>query len=471
MHFKFKKNSEELYDIQCKLVSYSFDNTKWSCLYSGLGIIKPMTKKEVALLSSIKEYNEDVDFVLQNYVPVACIYEKGIPIFALPSKEILNPGKYMWDDKHHKKNLSIEAQAYAILSLCYSIELIGDDSPMEKYMLLKTSKMIYDFVSTYLRNDEGLYVDGTDKSKLTEPNKKIKLEDKKFKINNQIIMFEALLYLHRISSNETHSKLDEKCSYRGDNENYKLEASNILEYIEKNIDLFLEQSTKELSNTISSIARSLSFSFIETLKPNMLMLLSQLCAELHARVKITGEVEKSSTDSISASLTTQVKVNSALSEGYLLTGIEHFRKSAIKINQSLLDFYDPSNSIFYECMLSDISYSIADITDLIIALMLNYRLTADKETLFIIKEIYYNIFEKHQLVQSIAASSIKINEEQIELNDMLPQMNDLNKAPVFMKNIKFERNNPDILPKVSKFFSSKYGLYSSYMFLYYMNEV
>jgi hypothetical protein len=467
MHFKLKNKLEELYEIQLKLVNDSLNNIKWSCLYSGLGIINPLTKKEIQEILSNNENNEELNFYLKNYVPLSCIYESGIPNFSTPSKEILNPGKFMWDDKHHKRILTVEAQAYAILSLCYSLELVNQDDNFEIYMLNKTSKMIYDFVSTYLRNDDGLYVDGFDKSKITDKNKKIKLDDKKLKPESQILMLEALLYLHKISNCQDSSEPNKKQKSWSRYEIYSLEAENLFNYINASFDLLIDLPTKELSNIISSICRCYTITCLGSIKPDLYMLVIKLSAELNTRVRISGEIEKDCLDKKTASLLTHFKATSALLEGFAITGLTVFKENALNIYKSTLDLYDTNLSLFHECNVNDINFNIADISEMIKALLLCHKFSDDANSTILIKQIYCNILGKMGIIQSSIEG--QVNDELDEQESYLQKMNKIDKPPVFLKNFKMNLSKSDLELKISKYFNSRYSLYASYILLYYLN--
>jgi hypothetical protein len=464
MDFKINNIYEDLEDIQFKLINFSIDNIKWSCIFSGMGIINPLTEKEIDSISKIFDSNENTKLLLSNYVPIQCIYNKGNPSFTEPPPEILNPGMYMWDFSSFNKNLSIEAQSYAILCLCNVANLYYRTNTSEGYIMIKTARRFYDFMSTYLRNADGLFVSGQDKTKNFDKKLKIKIDDEDTNLFVQIIAFEAILNLHNLTSKETYREYHtSKSKY------YLMEALNLFKYLYDNYNLFLDLNTKELSQCVSSLTRCVNIIDNNELNDNIKFIVSHLCAELEARVKITGEVEKDCEDTTNASLITHFRASTAMLEGYQLTNLNNFMNTAINISTTLQDLYDSSIGLFVTGNHKSINYSISDVSEIIKYFILLKYISNNSYSLSILKEFYHYSIEKTSIIQAIAKNTIKIQDTDYFLEDNIPLMDEINKAPVFLKNFKLKLSKKTIEFETSKFFCSESSLYASYMLLYYLN--
>jgi hypothetical protein len=66
LYYHLKYSSEELTDIAHKLSYVSLKNIEWSCLYSGMGIIHPLSEKEIKKLLQNQNTKESINELASN---------------------------------------------------------------------------------------------------------------------------------------------------------------------------------------------------------------------------------------------------------------------------------------------------------------------------------------------------------------------------------------------------------------------
>lgn len=456
--------SENISEIKCMLTNLSIDNLKWSCLFSGMGIITPLTQKDIEHFTKLSPEGSSIEQLLSYYTPLNCIYSKGRPIFAMPPSEIINPGKYMWDFKSFSKKLDLSTQAFAILSLCTAAEILYETNRIEGALMVKSACMIYDFLSTYLRNYDGLYVSGEDKTKGFEKEYDIEIDEKESNPIDQIYVLEAALYLYRLTSDQ-----EKKGYYTSKNQKYYNDAESLIDYIYENHKAYMVLDTRDISMSISSLSRCSHIASHHPFTENIILLICFLSAELETRVEITGEVKKGLDEASNASMLTHFRAGSALLEGYAGSELERFMHASVRIYSNLMDFYNSANGVFDEGNSNQINYSIRDIAEIIKNLLLHNMVCDNEQSVLTLKEFYNSAIEKSGIIQSIVKSTISFNDIDIFINSNLPLMDEINKAPVFLKDYKIKIGKKSSLPEVSKSFHSMYSLYSCYTFLYYLN--
>ena len=465
MSLQFSNVNENIYDIRSKLNNFSLNNIMWSSLFSGMGIINPLTEKDVERFFKLNKSDNNTKDLLSNYVPIKCIYAKGHPIFVNPPVEILNPGKYMWDFDSFDRSISLSAQAFLILDLCIAAELLYESSITDGLIALKSARLIYDFISTYLRNEDGLFVNGVDKTKDFEKDLKIKISSKKVNLYEQILVFEASLYLHNVSCDEYYKEYKTSKS-----ETFINEALSLFDYIHNNYQLLFDLSTKDIALSISSLSRCCSITADTKLKENLRFLIFNLMCELEARIVITGEVKDDLDRDVTSSVISHFKVYSAMLEGFMQIGVEKFKDIAERIYNTILDLYDPALGLFLMKDYNHISYTISDIAEIIKSFLLNEMIYKNSNSLETLRSFYDFSIDRSGIVQSIVKKIINSNSMDIILGEHIPLMDEINKAPIFLKNLKFKISKKNTTYEISKSYNSLYGLYASYLFLFYFNK-
>jgi hypothetical protein len=464
LYYHLKYSSEELTDIAHKLSYVSLKNIEWSCLYSGMGIIHPLSEKEIKKLLQNQNTKESINELASNVNLLKCIYKKGKPIFSTPPDDVPNKGRYMWDFNSFNKTILCNSQAFAILSLCKAAEILIPSNKPLSMLMIKNAEIYFDFASTYLRNEEGLFISVEDKSKNTNFDElKLKPCQKESKLIDQVFMHEALVTLYYTVSKD---EFKEFCSQ--DSIKYLDHARALFHYIFENYYMIYELTSKEISLCISSLSRCCAVENNHEQVVNYNHIIALLCAELESRIKITGEVEKSFNNSSPASLVTHFRVASAFMEGFVQTNIEKFKDISFMIMNYLNDLYDVSTGLFIQGDDNKLSCSIRGIAEMLKCLWLHCLLfKGDQKTIDTIYSLYKASVEESGIIQCIPEKTILLNDNNIVFTDTIPLAHDVNKAPVFMRSFKINFKKASAC-SASKHFNSLYSLYSSYLFLNYI---
>lgn len=459
MSYYIKNPKNELLDILLKLSYISYNNVKWSCLYSGAGILHILSDKELRRISHKFKDRSGVRESLKDVALLKCIYKKGKPIFSVPPDEILNPGSYMWDYASFNKIITPSSQAMGILALLKSAEINYEDDSLASYLMVSSAENYYDFLTTYLRNDSGLFVSVENKTKYIQDELKIKIDQKEAKLLEQVFVHEAFLHLYKTTSNEKFKEF-----YDSKNDKYYAESKCLFTFIFENYNHLLEASTKDISYTISSLSRCCKLNTDTQQTINYQHLIALLCAELESRIKINGEIEKSITDSTPASIVTHFRAASALLHGYMETNIDKFKDLAHLIYSYLSDLYDSSLGLYLQGDYNKLKYSIRDIADVFTSLLNYYYIFKDDSIVKTLEDFYASAVESSGILESIASSEDVYLGNNINFNNLIPLSSDTGRAPVFLKSFRMNFKKTTTV-NISKHFNSFYSLYASYLFL------
>lgn len=429
-----------------------------------MGILHILSHKELKKFSLDQEMSQENKDFFKNMVVLKCIYKKGKPTFAKAPEAILNPGEYMWDFNSFEKLILPSSQAFAILSLVNSAKILSNTNPFLSNIMIKNAEIYYNFTTTYLRNDDGLFVQAENKTKFLNDDLKIKISTDEPRLIDQIFMHEACLHLSDIASNKS---IKTNLKLNADSNIYLSEARNILNYINENIEEISELNTKHLSQCISSLTRCCSVERDQQQLINLQHIVATLCAEIESRIKISGEVERGYNDYLTASTMTHIRTTSALIEGYLETGIVKFKEMAIRVFNFLEDLYDESICLFIKNDSNIFDYSIKDISEIIKTLFLLYNITDENKYAKMLSNFYYASIEKTDIVQSFSSEDKLFDLSKTSFPESIANTEACGKAPVFLKNFTLTFKKISSCT-ASKYFNSYYSLYSCYHFLYYL---
>lgn len=304
-----------------------------------------------------------------------------------------------------------------------------------------------------MKNQEGLFIEVKDKTKYTEEKIEIKPSKSKVKLHNQVFIYQSILYIIKLYNNPVYKKYAKEINI----ERYKVEADNIFEFIYNSTDDFISISSKNLSYVISSLHNCMCVDE-DIYKHNKYKeIITLLCDELTNRIKATGEVEKGENNFTPVSFYTNVRCSNALLEGYLSTGLDKFLECANRIYKYISLYYNPSLSLFIKNYEDKVSISIRDIADILKLLYLQYKIYSDNKIIERFLDLYSVAIKNSGIVQN---QTLATN----DWNDYFQNLNINNKPPVFLKGIRINIKNNNLI-KPSKYFNSFYALYSSYLFL------
>lgn len=460
----FKEIGNDFEDMSLKLLSMSMDTIKWGCLYSGAGIIHSLPKKELKESFLNIDTIDSSNDIYNDLILLKCIYKKAKPEISNIPQETSEHTNYSWTPKSFNKVISPSTQSYAILALCTMAKLLYGEDTMLGTILVKSAEIFYDFLSTYLRNTDGLFISVEDKTKSFNDDIKIKPCQKDSRLIDQLWVFEALLCLYN-----TTSKSELKEYFNSNNSRYINEARSIFNYIQENYHDLLELTSKQISLSISSLVRCCKYDADTAQLINYNQLIALLCAELESRINVTGELEKSYDNPNPASFITHFRGASALMEGSVETGIKKFEWLSLRIFNYLKDLFDYSIGLFVTGDTSELNYSIRDIAEILKGLCLYYSINKSDKILRIIDDFYKSSVEKSGIIPSTSKREFNFKNRSILIPDTIPLLSDYNIIPVFLKSFRFMFKKGQTYA-ASKYFNSNYALYSSYLFLNYFSS-
>lgn len=149
-------NSLNETNVKNQLFHFSKESLKFLSLYSEFGItIKPKDLR-------IKNISTDDINILENISPLLCIYKKS------DGKVVLDGDKIRLNEDSFKKDILIRSNAFLTLSLLELCEYYRNTNNEDLQALgeiyFAITKQQLDFYASYMRNEEGLFIDKKDVS-------------------------------------------------------------------------------------------------------------------------------------------------------------------------------------------------------------------------------------------------------------------------------------------------------------------
>lgn len=422
-----------------ELFHLSKESLKHIVLNSKCGIVIPLEDLKDNSFS-----NNDINIV-KEFSPLLCIYKKA------DSKFIDEYGKLVWNEEKFKKEVTPSSNAFMTLCLLELLDyyknfenICGDKYLYYKlYMSICRNQLL--FYASYLRNPEGVFVNKIDSTETFSENIVFEDKNKKFKFSDQAL-FMAAYY---------------KYSCYGDkySEDFKKFSLDILRmFLEFKDDLYT-LSLEELNK----ICFSLNIFYHYSKDENAKLLLLDVCDLLLNKYENTALDElKKPVEEKSLLFINLICINKFMP-------VIKFQELSQKIFHDLIKLYDENLGIFY--------YSTEDkkntFSSLEIMLYLNCLLI--QATIKDFKEynsILHNIF-KYQLVNSgvvlswpeapnlddverykdFSLKSDDLLEEQYFIMPNISTPENTQYAPIFVKNIEFNKKKECFKQKKLSFYS------------------
>ncbi|MCC5418226.1 hypothetical protein LMP40_11370, partial [Clostridium botulinum] len=196
-------------------------------LHSNCGICMPFSELKLK-----HDFADPKNF--SSCTPLLCVYKKANP------KLINSNKKLTWNDGKFKKEVNILGNSFMVLSLLQLIEYYEQfkdkDKNLYSYTKLynKLCKKQLEFFATYLRNEEGVFVNKLDASDNILSDINFKEKNKKFNFSNQCFLMCAYYGTSLLDK-------DDYCS------NYKDFSLDILNMFLEYKDELYTLSTDEIS--------------------------------------------------------------------------------------------------------------------------------------------------------------------------------------------------------------------------------
>lgn len=359
-------NTLKVEDIYSQINFLAKESLNHIILRSKCGICIPF--KELKLKNK-DQLNFDQ---FQSKFPLLCIYKKANP------KLITSNDKLMWNEDKFKKEVNILGNSLMTLSLLELIEYYKQFKDKNKnlysYSKLysKLCKKQLEFFATYLRNEEGIFVDKTDTSDSIIGKINFKEKNKKFNYGNQALLMAAYYGTSLLDDDEYSS-------------NYKTFSLDIL-------NMFLEFKNELYTLSLDEISRTclgLNIFYKYSKNEESKMLLLDLSEFLLEKYKELNNLYKD--DNIEISCLTYLNFMFL----YKNIGILKFKQQANYIYENLLNLYsDDLNMFLKESDNKEVKFTCAELMLYLLILLINYKNTDEKNKNTLIE------FYKNQLIDS-----------------------------------------------------------------------
>lgn len=358
-------------NIKSQLFHLSKEGIKLLTLSSKCGITIPPKELKLKNIPNI-----DIN-IINSFSPLLCIYKKANP------KLINDGGKFHFEEDTIKKEVIISANAYMTLSLLELSEYYKTfkDIDNRKYLLcplyLAIAKNQLDFYASYLRNEEGVFVDKKDVTDSII--RDVKFEDKKknFKFSDQALLM-AAYYKYSCLCDDKHSEV------------YRAFSLDILNMFIRYKNTLYDSSFEELSKLCFAFNIFYEYSKL----PEAQIILWDLCEYQQENIVCcTNSENKLEYYSLQA-------INYILA--YNNTNILKFKEAACELNEKLFSLYNSDiGTIVKDNKKKEFTFSSAEIITYILSMILysDINENIEQDDLFIV-----DIFKRHVIDSNIILS-------------------------------------------------------------------
>lgn len=390
--------------------------------------------------------NLDIN-TIKSFSPLLCVYKKSSP------KIKVDTNKMYWDEDTFRKKVNISGNAF--MSLCL-LELADYFKAFKNIDNVKYNYYhIYNFIvknqlefyTSYLRNEQGVFVDKKDATNNVLEEIKFEYKEKDFNFSDQAFLM-AAFYKH--SLNVTGN----------DHKNFYEFSMDILKMFLHFKDQLYTLSYKELNKLC--LALNIFYDYSKNKEGRLLLL--DMCEFLMEAYKnscmITSE-EKAENNCMTY-------LNFYLC--FKNTGIAKFMDESVSIGNKLYDIYDPDLEIFItDISKKEITYSSHEIM-LYLLVMLMYSGDAESDYESASESIFKNMVINSGLILSWPDapnlndrerySNYSLNAEDMidEINFRMPSMplpESSEFAPVFIKHITYDRKKHTFTQSKTNFDSTR----------------
>ncbi|MCY6369715.1 hypothetical protein [Clostridium ganghwense] len=359
-----RMNKLNIEQIKCQLFHLSKESIKNIVLHSKCGIIidpKDLSFKNIS--------STDINTLDLNS-PLLCIYKKA-------SAELkVKDNTLHWSQDKIKKDIYISSNAYMTLCLLELIDYYNQfkDIAPDKYVFsnlyTKFAQKQLDFYASYLRNEEGVFVDKKDCTDSITGKIKLKNKNKPFKFSDQALLMNAY-YKCSTYLDDKH-----KDSYR----NFSYDILNMfIEFKEEMYDISFQEQCK--------VCLNLNVFYTYSKMDNVKLLLLDIFDLIYENYNNNISNNYNLTDLC------LLHLNSMLL--YKHTSMDRFKNIGKKLYKLIKKYYDEDSSIFVKSTEDkEIDFSAKEILVYVISnLYQNYITEEDNDRMII------NVFT-NQLVDS-----------------------------------------------------------------------
>ncbi len=430
-------------NIKNQLFFFSKETLQNTILNSKCGITIPSNEVRIKNIS-LNDIN-----ISNSISPLLCIYKKA-------SCKLINTNdSLLWNEEKFKKEICITGNSLMTLCLLELVEYFQSfkNSDEKKYLLsnyyLLIAQKQLDFYISYFRNSDGVFVDKTDLSDIITNEVKFEDKNKNFDFADQAFLMAALYKYYDLSNSKN-------C------QNYKNFSLEILAMFLEYKDELYEASMSKLSKLCLGLQTFYNYSKnLDAL--NLLIDLSDLIDD-----KFSDEILNLSEKNLSDRCLVSINYFSL----YKVTGIIKFKDYGERINNKLIELYDPVSGIFLkDSEKKEIIYSCDEIVLYLITLILQSELDEKNNDInLIILDVYKHVLINSGIISSWPEAPSLDDAERYEnfsmdekdfLDDYNFRMENIatpensEMAPVYLKNVTFNRKKASFVQNKFSFDSTK----------------
>ena len=438
-----RSNSSKPENIGNQLFYLSKEAVTHLALHSKCGIsISPSELK----IKNLPNVNSNT---INNFSPLLCVYKKGSP------KLIEIDDGLCWNEDKFKKEINISSNAYmtlCLLELCDYYDSLKTPLP-SKYSYKELYGMIsrkqLEFYATFLRNDDGVFVDKKQIEDNLSKDLTFENKEKKFKFSNQGLLMAAFYKYSCL--------FDDKVSteYR----NFSMDIFKMfLDYREELYNLSYEELAK--------LSLGLNLFYEYSKNSNCLSLLLDLYDIMEENYMSSDKLENISLFLMDCAIL------------YKNTGYSKFEKKCDELKEMLIKNYSEDKGLLIKDNLQkEINFTSTELFYNFISLFMYHDINNEESLERIIQNLYKESIINSGIILSwpdapnvdnperyrnYSLKSEDIIEESFFRNPAIPSATSIEIAPVIIKNVTYNT-------KKDEFKTSKQTFDSSYNFpIYYM---
>lgn len=413
-----RSSSTNPQSIKNQLFYFSREATSHLLLYSRCGVCMKSSELKIKKLPSLDITTFD------GFSPLLCVYKKGNP------KLLKEEGKYSWNSDKFKKEINIYSNAYmtlSVLKLCEYYLNFKETIP-EKYtygiLYGEICRKQLDFYATYLRNQEGVFID---KKQLdSDYSKEILFEkaDKKFKFSDQALLMSAYYKYSCLFSDKV-------------SEDYKQFSLDIFQmFLDYREDLY-NLSYEELAK----LMLPLNLFYEDSKNADCLSLMLDIYDIMEENYMNSSKLENTSLFLIDCSLL------------YKNTGYLKFKEKSETLKDELLKYYDKDSGILIKPQSGkDCSFTSKELFYNFLSLCYYRDIIDDSDITSIIENLYNESIinsgillswpeapdlDDKERYRNYSLKSEDLLDESCFRNPLIPTLTSIELAPVISKNLSY----------------------------------
>ncbi|RXI39368.1 hypothetical protein DP129_08505 [Clostridium tetani] len=432
-------NNLDKTNIKNQLFHLSKESIKHISFYSKCGIL--LNSQEL----KVKDYGVNS---LKHPYPMLSVYRKASPKL----KNINN--NYYWSAEKVKKDIIISSNAFMTLALLelsdyyFNFKNLDEEKYNFSNMYRALARKQLQFYATYMRTEEGVFIDKKDVSETPLKDLKLEIKNPDFNFSDQ-----ALLMCAFYKSYLSHTK--------SDNDAYKDFSLDILNMLIEFKDELYSTSLEDLVKTTLALNIFYSYSREESAKLLLIDLFELLYEKYFSHFNISSSIE--------LEYLCLYYINSYLL--YKNTLFLRYKDIQDKLFIEISNFYNNDFGMFVKCNdKKPFNYTPLDICLYISCLLINCFEKEDTKNIVILTNIYKkqliesgiilswpeapNLDDRERYINFSLKSEDLLDEKNFKLSSIIsPNVSEL--APVFIRSVKYDEKKNTFKQGKDSFYSDR----------------